>query len=261
MFDLTKFILGAKREYIDLGSCKLPYENSPAYNWMLTEPFLDIWGKRLFNIEEYDEGPYENDLVRLNRGDTVFDVGANIGLFSALACTLGCKVYAFEPLERNVRFLRLLKQFNPEFDITICQMALSDKNGTATLYNSGDDMGGGTIKEDIHENNEKVDKRPAVLSHTNTITLDDFVRAKGIDRLDFIKADIEGSEVALLEGGKYAISRFKPNLSLCSYHRATDPATLENLISHIYSGYSIEKGKKKIYAAVKVKEFKKGEGS
>ena len=248
MFDLSEFMNKAKKEYLDIGICKLPYENSPAYNYMIREPFLDIWGKRLFGIEEYGEGPYEIDEMTLSPTDTVLDVGANIGLFSAYACSLGCEVYAIEPLERNVRFLRLLKELNPGFDLTICQCVLSDYNGIAKLYNTGNDMGGGTIDDEIKNNNQKRDPRPMVSTLTNSLKLDIFIENQGIGTVDFIKADIEGAEISLLKGGRETIAKHKPKLSLCSYHRVTDPDTLEQLIKEISKEYIVVKGEKKIYA-------------
>lgn len=45
-----------------------------------------------------DEGPYEWSDVRINKGDVVFDCGANLGVFSILAASKGAEVYAFEPI-------------------------------------------------------------------------------------------------------------------------------------------------------------------
>jgi hypothetical protein len=45
------------------------------------------------------EGPYEiPERIELRQNDIVIDAGANLGLFSAVACQKGCEVYAFEPI-------------------------------------------------------------------------------------------------------------------------------------------------------------------
>jgi FkbM family methyltransferase len=253
MFDLNNYINSCKREYIDIGFCKFPWENSRDHNWMFGVTFLDIWGKKLFGIENSNEGSYEEGQVIVPSSGVVIDVGANLGLFSAYACSLGCKVYAVEPLERNLRFLKLLKELNPIFDLTICNCVLSNYNGMATLYNEGNDMGGGTILEDIKQNNvnrsaKNKNIRPIIKTLTNSLTLDAFVEMNKIESIDFIKADIEGAEISLLEGGKESIAKLKPKLSLCSYHRTTDQETLNNLILNIREDYNIIKGEKKIYA-------------
>ncbi|OBI13353.1 hypothetical protein A5713_02635 [Mycobacterium sp. E2497] len=43
-------------------------------------------------------------------------------------------------------------------------------------------------------------------------TLDDFARDKGLTRVDFIKADIEGGELALLQGGENLLTTFHPSI-------------------------------------------------
>jgi hypothetical protein len=47
-----------------------------------------------------------------------------------------------------------------------------------------------------------------------TDTLDHFVEEQKITQLDFVKADVEGAELRVLEGGKETIERFKPALLL-----------------------------------------------
>jgi len=246
MFNLSKYILEVKKEYLDIGICKIPYYNSPDYTWMLGVTFLDIFGERLFNIKEGTEGSYEINNISLDPTDIVLDVGANIGLFSALACSIGCKVHAIEPLEKNIRFLKLLKDLNPKFDLTIHQCALTDFDGKITLYSKGNDMGGGTIFEDINQNNivrakEAHDSRPIIETLVDAVMLDTL----NIN-VDFIKADIEGAEISMLRGGKETIKRCRPKLSLCSYHRVTDEENLEKLILEL-GDYRVIKGEKKIY--------------
>ena len=50
------------------------------------------------------------------------------------------------------------------------------------------------------------------------ITLDEWVRQKGISRLDFIKMDIEGAEIQAMEGAKNLLQTLRPNLAIASYH-------------------------------------------
>jgi hypothetical protein len=62
--------------------------------------------------------------------------------------------------------------------------------------------------------------------------------------------DIEGSERNALLGAREAIFKFKPRLSICTYHLKDDPIILQNIIKSIDPNYKIEMGRKKLYAKV-----------
>lgn len=244
--EFERFISG---DTLNLNGCIFPYTASKDFEWMLTVALADTWGEEL-GLLDNDEGLYEIENVRLRKGDVVLDAGANIGLFTAYAAHKGCKVFAVEPLPQNIKWLELVAQLNADrdYDIKIIECALSDYNGRATLANNGNDLGGGTIESDILANNMKRDKRQVNYTYTNAITIDTLAEIGVIDRLDFIKADIEGAEIAMLRGGTETIFEHKPRLSLCSYHRNTDMEELESTILDIRGDYKIINGEKKIYA-------------
>ncbi len=84
-------------------------------------------------------------------------------------------------------------------------------------------------------------------------TLDEFVEQEGLDRVDFIKVDIEGAEELALRGAREVIRRFRPKWSLASYHTdcgfGGDPQhpKLVRLLEEY--GYSIrEVGEERIFA-------------
>lgn len=248
MFEIQKYINESHRSYLDLGFCKFPWVDNPIYNWMFSFTFIDICGERLFGIRESNEGGYEIEGTELCKDDVVIDAGANLGLFSALACSIGCTVYAFEPLQKNIRHLKLLHELNPKFKLFINDVALSNSNGTTKLYNIGEDIGGGTILPEVRDFNEQHDSRSRVETIIKTITLDSFMSIENIPSISYIKADIEGAEVFLMEGAKETVAKHKPKLSLCSYHRVEHPEILEQMIKEYRSDYTVIKGDKKIYA-------------
>lgn len=49
-------------------------------------------------------------------------------------------------------------------------------------------------------------------------TIDEIVSTQGLERVDYIKMDIEGAEIPALEGGLATIKRFRPNLAISIYH-------------------------------------------
>ena len=84
-----------------------------------------------------------------------------------------------------------------------------------------------------------------------TITLDDFVKERKLERVDFIKSDIEGFERYLLQGAQETLKNFAPKLALCTYHLPDDPQVMTDLIMQANPRYNIVYGKMKLYASVK----------
>ena len=83
-----------------------------------------------------------------------------------------------------------------------------------------------------------------------TITLDDFVKKNNLERVDFIKADIEGFERNMLSGAQETLKNFAPKLALCTYHLPDDPEVMTKLIMQANPNYKIFYGKKKLYASI-----------
>ena len=83
-----------------------------------------------------------------------------------------------------------------------------------------------------------------------TITLDDFVKENNLERVDFIKADIEGFERNMLSGAQETLKNFAPKLALCTYHLPDDPEVMTKLIMQANPNYKIVYGKKKLYASI-----------
>lgn len=190
------------------------------------------------NEEGFDSGAIEN--VRLHKGDVVFDCGANIGMFSVAAAAKSCQVYAFEPAEVQINYLEKNKELYPD-NIHIVEKAVADYNGTAQFnlcpaYNGGDSL----VNEFVHGEAVEVE----------VTTLDSFAKENGIERVGFIKADLEGAETLLLRGAAMILKEHQPILSLCTYHKPTDAWAMAKIIKEINPNYNIVYGWKKLYAWV-----------
>ena len=72
-----------------------------------------------------------------------------------------------------------------------------------------------------------------------TKAIDDLVKEEGLERVDFIKMDIEGSELAALKGAKNTIQKYKPNLAICIYHKIEDFYTIPKYIKEIAPEYKL----------------------
>jgi len=68
--------------------------------------------------------------------------------------------------------------------------------------------------------------------------------------VDFIKADIEGSERYLIEGAKKVLLEYTPKISICTYHLPDDSKVLRNLVLDANPKYKIFEKYQKLYAFV-----------
>lgn len=186
------------------------------------------------------EGPYEIPPVDLKPGDVVIDAGANIGLFSCCAASIGCDVMAFEPDEDPRKALEKQKEIYP--NIKIFPMGLSDEDGEATFYFSS--TGSANTSLAIKYGQTLAEKKIAIAK------LDTLVENGTIPRVDFIKADVEGAERNLLLGAQEVMRRFAPKLSICTYHLPDDKEVLTSIVKKANPNYIIEHKWRKLYAYV-----------
>ena len=148
-------------------------------------------------------GPRDTQTVKDNvfSGNIVVDLGANIGYFTCLLAKIvgeGGKVFAFEPDPRNLKLLRRNIQENNYKNVIIADKAVSDVNGSCTLYSSQKKFGANRIFE-----SKKNQTRDFIPIKSETICLDDYFEKQNLlKKIDFIKIDIEGSEFRAFNGMK-----------------------------------------------------------
>ena len=152
---------------------------------------------------ERSGGLYQRELAallrrRLRSNAVCVDGGAHIGVISVLLASLcpSGRVYAFEPVPETSAHLQHNLLANDIANVTVERMALYREDGEITLafdesYPGGSHIGDGKCR-------------------VTTIRLDSWVEARGIDRLDLIKLDVEGAEPAVLDGAEETLRRFQP---------------------------------------------------
>ncbi|HTV26101.1 MAG TPA: FkbM family methyltransferase [Polyangiaceae bacterium] len=156
-------------------------------------------------------GSYEWDkqlaFTRLVRpGSVVYDVGANAGFYTLLgAVSAGPsgRVVAFEPLPRNLSFLRAHVRLNALDNVTILDVAVAAAPGTAR-FASGATAAMGTLST-------------AGELEVRTSSLDALVQSAVIPPPDVIKMDIEGGELVALQGARGVLARHEPTLLLATH--------------------------------------------
>lgn len=138
----------------------------------------------------------------LKHGSVIFDIGANFGYYSIVACAElhgRCQVYAFEPNAPS--FARLTK--NIELNgfgrqIKAAQMALSDRVGTGWIVDHPGNTG------DARVSATGGDREISLAS------LDSFCGSHAVERIDFVKIDVQGYEEKVLLGGKNKLTQLRP---------------------------------------------------
>lgn len=138
-------------------------------------------------------------------GGTAIDAGANQGIFAYALAAVADRVVAFEPNPDYARFARWMLRGRAE----VHEAALSDVAGRATFYVPLSDEGdalhfAGNLKRTHSQ------FRNMRTHEVEVRTLDHF----GFDDVRFIKADVEGSEREVLDGGRETIKRDRPAILL-----------------------------------------------
>ena len=132
---------------------------------------------------------------KLPKNTVCFDVGANIGIYSLLLSKFSKRVYAFEPLPRNIIFLNRMLKLNKVRNVTIIPCAIADQN-KESWFKEGDSCATGSLSED-----------GGYLIHT--ISLDTFFDKFKVSP-SILKIDVEGTEVSVLEGSRNLLLKSHP---------------------------------------------------
>ena len=157
-----------------------------------------------------------------NPGNIVMDIGANIGEWTLrMANKVGTngRVYSFEPIPIINQSLNKTLRVNNLSQVVLSQIALDNLSGQSNFTIPIDDSDRaihGESRLGTEEGNWNIftDVKKTKTIEVETIKLDEFVSKQSINRLDFVKIDVEGKEVRVLEGGQETFSRFTPALIL-----------------------------------------------
>ena len=145
----------------------------------------------------------------------VFDVGAHAGQYTKLfarAARQG-RVYAFEPASYARSILRTVVWLHGLSNVAVVPIALGAEARLDTLTIPL--KGNGSVGFGLSHLGKASERWSAVAQEIVALTtIDCMVETLGLDRLDFIKADIEGWELRLLQGAERTLERFRPRLLL-----------------------------------------------
>lgn len=161
----------------------------------------------------YVETGFEPETVQLlgalmRPGDTVLDIGANIGCTALLFGESAAQVHAFEPSPSTFSYLARNVAAAGFGHVQVHNFGLGAQDGEMSLSFSPNNRSGGFVSEGVTTGN----------GHTvETIrirTLDEAAAALGIERVDLMKIDVEGFEGHVLRGGAQTLARHRPVVTM-----------------------------------------------
>lgn len=151
-------------------------------------------------------------------GDVVFDIGAHIGYFTVLmsqAVGDSGRVFAFEPRPLNQRFLRRHISVNGCTNVEVLNVSVGDRSGPARLETR---TGTGTGHVSATGNIEVA-----------MVSVDSLVDSGRLPAPTFLKIDVEGGEMAVLQGALHTLERHRPRMVLATHGDEIDQRCREFL--------------------------------
>ncbi len=189
-----------------------------------------------FNLAEQERKIYGTGERAVRAGDVVLDCGASVGVFTREALEAGARlVVAIELAPENLECLR--RNFAEEVRlgrVIIYPKGVWDKDDVLTLYVDPSNA----PADSVVMRPERAREGPKV----PLTTIDKLVEELRLDRVDFIKMDVEGAEQRALMGAQKTLARFRPRLALSAYHLPDDPKRIPELVRRAWPGYRMECG-------------------
>lgn len=163
-----------------------------------------------------------NRIHEIQKDDVIIDVGAHVGVFTLRAARRAVNglVIAVEPHPTNYKFLTENVRFNKLKNVITLNLALSNYEGVANLYESKEQSGMHSI---ILRRSDKFVK-------VSVKTLDKMVEELKIEKVDMIKIDVEGAELDVLKGAEDTLKKNNVHLAIESAHTPTGAQGLSKFL-------------------------------
>lgn len=162
--------------------------------------------------------------ICVKEGDIVIDGGGCWGdtaLYFADRVGSRGKVYCFEFDQENTSILQQNLALNPLVagGVKIIPKALWDRSGELVNYCANGPATSLTSQQPFQST-----------SQVPTMAIDDLVKEEKLARVDYIKMDIEGSELKALRGAEETLRSFRPSLAISLYHNDDDFVTIPDYL-------------------------------
>lgn len=198
---VDRLIIDGDGMYVELNSGIKLYINESDYTQV---PIACLCGG--------DYEPEETGMVRKilsyykgNKNFTVFDIGANVGWYSLniLSMYSFMRVFSFEPCPATYGRLKKNFKLNGFSTERLVNLGFYKENGTLDFYYDTEESGASSL---VNLRGKAGVRKDSV----RMVKLDDWAADHEIDRVDFIKCDVEGSEFFVYQGGAKTIEKCRP---------------------------------------------------
>ncbi len=182
----------------------------------LTDDVLGIY------TEIFSNKCYTDKLYKPSSGDTIIDIGGNIGLFAISIPyeVRGAKVHSFEPVrETRERLERNVVENGLSSSVTVYPYAVHATSGHVTIH-KGKTAGHSSTSDNAFTGGDS--------ESVETITLRQVIELVGAEWIDLLKMDIEGSEVEALSGDLSCLQRVRR--IVVEYHGLFRPGSREHVM-------------------------------
>lgn len=173
--------------------------------WIVGSSYHGCW----LGSYEYQKRVIFEKMVK--EGSIVFDVGAHVGFYTLLASVIvgsRGRVFAFEPVPRNIFYLKKHLEINHITNVTVIEAAVSDSSGTVFFDEGhGDSIPSSMTGHISLKGNLKV----------KSVSLDELVSRGEISIPNYMKIDVEGAEMLVLSGAKSILSNAHPVVFLATH--------------------------------------------
>lgn len=188
-------------------------------------------GTHLIYVTKQYSYAFGNEVISAEKGDVVLDLGGCFGdtaLYFANEVGDSGKVLVYEFIPSNIEVMLKNLELNPLIKerVDIVNFAAWSNSGM-TLYAS--DNGPGSYVS--------FNKEEGLTVEVETLSIDDMVRQKKLNRVDFIKMDIEGAELHALKGAENVLRTYTPKLAIAVYHKLEDFAEIPKYVASLGLGY------------------------
>ena len=186
-------------------------------------------------LPEWQEMRFVLDFLR--SGDAFVDIGANVGVYSLLACSIrGVKVYAFEPSSLSyTRAVENIRLNGLEDRVRVEKKAVGSATGKGTLT-VGLDCVNCLVPAGTNHPVEEVD----------IITLDSYFDESARDRVGLVKIDVEGAEHDVLSGARALLASRGPALIV----EFNEPQAIQSILEPLgYQLYEYEPEQRSLVSA------------
>lgn len=177
----------------------VPIMSGPArgFRWVVGASIHGCW------LGIYESTKQKRFCAAIRPDDVVYDLGAQAGFYSLLASRLvgpQGTVYSFEPLPRNIRFLKQHIALNGVTNIKVFQLAVSSTDGTGLFEDGAGPLQGGLSERG---------RREVRVASLDTLFFEGQLRPPNV-----VKIDIEGGGLQACLGAKKLLAAHRPSVFL-----------------------------------------------